>query len=90
MMAMEWRIDALGEDSAAVEEDGKLVHVPRWLLPAAARENDILRIQVDAQEAEVIVTLRLDAGATDAAMEASRRQVRSTPPQKDPGGPIQL
>lgn len=91
----EWRVDSLHENTAAVEEDGQLVHVPRWMLPAGAKENDIVRVTVEAGgegsvSAETRLVMRIDAKATRAAMEASRRQVASTPPQNDPGGPIQL
>jgi hypothetical protein len=89
-MTREWRVDELGEETAAVEEDGKLLHVPRWLLPAGTRENDIVKVGISDEGGERRLRLRIDADATRSALEASRRQVKSTPPQNDPGGPIKL
>ena len=89
-MTREWRIDSLEEETAAVEEHGRLVHVPRWLLPAGAKENDIVRVAVAEEQGQRRVALRIDEGATRAALDASPRLVASTPPRNDPGGPIQL
>ena len=89
-MNREWRIDSLGEDTAAVEQNGELVHVPRWLLPPTARETDVIRIMISDHGPRRQVIFRIDEEATQAALEASRRQVASTPPQNDPGGPISL
>ncbi len=89
-MTREWRIDSLGEETAAVEESGELVHVPRWLLPPGAQENDIVSVLVTDAGQERRVILRVAVEATRAALDASRLQVRSTPNQNDPGGAIQL
>ena len=89
-MTREWRIDSLEESTAAVEEHGSLLHVPRWMLPAGAKENDIVRVAVAEEHGQRRIALRIDHDATGAALEASRRQVEATPPQNDPGGPIQL
>ena len=43
-----WVVDVLEEASASVEVDGKsMITIPRWLLPATAREGDVLRVTHD-------------------------------------------
>ena len=88
-----WAIDRLEETTASVEHDGDHVfHVPRALIPAAAREGDILdvRITVGADGELVTTAVRVDREATDAAMSASELQVKRVSRRGDPGGDIVL
>ena len=88
-----WAIDSLEEFTASVEHDGdRVFHVPRALIPAAAREGDILdvRITVDGGDDLVTTAVRVDREATRTAMDASALQVKRAPGRNDPGGDIVL
>ncbi|HEX8849707.1 MAG TPA: DUF3006 domain-containing protein [Gemmatimonadaceae bacterium] len=85
-----WAIDQLEEGTAAVEEDGDHVYeIPRWLVPASAREGDVLSAALTSgSDGEVTITVRIDRPATDAAKTPKR--ARSPRSGKDPGGDIAL
>ena len=85
-----WAVDRVEEGTAAVEEDGDhMYQIPRWLLPAGARDGDLLAAAVTKRgESEVTITVRLDRGATDAAMPPKSAKPARSP--KDPGGDIAL
>lgn len=88
-----WAIDRLQETTASVEHDGdRVFEVPRALIPAGAREGDILdvHIAIGASGEFVTTTVRVDAEATRAAMDASALQVKRTSVGDDPGGDIVL
>ena len=101
-MSPTWIIDSLEEDSAQIEEDGaRVIHVPRSILPEAAREGDVLIVTREdepagkgkAGAASVRVTITLDQGATRAAKFKSRQQVRrisQSLKKSDPGGDVIL
>ena len=85
-----WAIDQLEEGTAAVEQDGDhMYEIPRWLVPATAREGDVLSAQLaTGSDGEVTITVRVDRAATDAARAPKpRKSARSA---KDPGGDIAL
>lgn len=85
-----WAIDRMEEGTAAVEQDGDQVYeIPRWLIPATAREGDVLAATVEQRaDGEVSVTVRLDRAATDAARAPKRPKGTRSP--RDPGGDIAL
>jgi hypothetical protein len=86
-----WRIDEMEGDVASVEVDGRLVDVPRAILPAGAREDWILAVEVDAAaDGASTVRIAYDRAATEAALARSREQLRRIPKQDDPGGDIHL
>jgi hypothetical protein len=90
-----WRIDGIEEGVARVEEDGeRMISVPRHLLPAAAREGQILRVtRRAAGKGSVTLTLDVDAAATTAALDESRAQTSAILAQskrRDPGGNVSL
>lgn len=90
-----WAVDTLEESTASVEHDGgRVFNVPRSLLPADAREGDILDVRIttssDTGRDVVTVTVRIDRVATKAATSASARQVKRAPRGNDPGGDIRL
>jgi hypothetical protein len=90
-----WVIDKLEEGTASVEHDGDRVYpVPRSMIPAAAREGDVLDVRVktdtDAGGDVVTVALRVDRAGTQAAIQASAEQVARIPHGDDPGGDIKL
>lgn len=88
--ARRWVIDSLEEGIAAVEEDGaRMLHVPAWLLPASAREGDVLCVERRDEGAAVSFRIEVDPAATQAALERSREEV-SRLSGSDPGGEIVL
>lgn len=85
-----WVIDSVEEGIAAVEEDGaRMLHVPAWLLPAAAREGDVLRVSRRDEGAAAALRIEVDPAATQEALDRSREQV-SRLSANDPGGDIVL
>ena len=85
-----WAVDRVEEGTAAVEQDGDhMYEIPRWLLPAGARDGDVLAAVVTKRgEGEVTITVRLDrSGAATGAAPKPAKPVRSP---KDPGGDIAL
>ena len=89
-MKREWRIDEISGEMARVEQAGEIVMVPSWVLPAAARENDIVQVEESEVGERRRIELWIDVAGTRSALEASRRQVSAAPQQNDPGGPIKL
>jgi DUF3006 family protein len=88
-----WAIDRLEERTASVEHDGdRVFHVPRALIPAHAREGDVLdvRITIGAGGELVTTSVRVDPAATQAANDASTLQVKRVSRGDDPGGDIVL
>jgi len=88
--ARSWTVDSIEEGVAAVEEDGaRMLHVPAWLLPAAAREGDVLRVSRRDEGAAASLRIEVDRAATEEALGRSREQV-SRLSHSDPGGDIVL
>ncbi len=88
-----WAIDRLEESTASVEHDGERVfHVPRALIPAGAREGDVLDVRIAIGDGGEIVTtsVRVDRAATSVATDASALQVKRVSRTDDPGGDIVL
>jgi hypothetical protein len=85
-----WVVDSLEEGIAAVEEDGaRMLHVPAWLLPPAAREGDVLRVSRRDEGAASVLRIEVDRAATEEAAGRAREQV-SRLSHNDPGGDIVL
>lgn len=86
-----WLVDALAEEVARVEIDGeRVVNVPRWLLPADAREGDVLRVRHLRAGDRARLFVERDAEATRQARERSAEQVAGIPVAGDGGGDIVL
>jgi hypothetical protein len=88
-----WAIDRLEETTASVEYDrDRVFHVPRALIPAGAREGDILDVRIAISGGGELVTtsVRVDREATRASMDASTLQVKRVTRGDDPGGDIVL
>jgi len=64
--AHRWAVDRIEEGTAAVEQDGDHVYeIPRYLLPADARDGDVLSVTVaGAAPGEVTITVRIDRAAS--------------------------
>lgn len=73
-----WTVDAIEDDSAAIEVDGRQVTtIPRWLLPSAAMQGDMLAVRHERGAARSILTIELDEEATRTAFETSSDQVET-------------
>jgi Protein of unknown function (DUF3006) len=85
-----WVVDSVEEGIAAVhQDDGRLVHVPAWILPAGTREGDVLSVKHSAADGASSLRITIDRAASDDAMRRSREQVERRAPH-DPGGDIVL
>lgn len=86
-----WTIDRCEGDLAVVEDErGRMLDLPRWLLPAGAGEGDVVVIAAEPDgEGERRLTLRLDHGAAVAAREAAE-SILARLRARDPGGDIEL
>jgi hypothetical protein len=70
-----WVVDSVEEGVAAVhQDDGRMVRVPGWILPAGTRQGDVLSVE---------------HSAADDALRRSAEQVERRLPH-DPGGDIVL
>jgi hypothetical protein len=91
-----WTVDGIEEASARVEEDGeRMITVPRYLLPGAAREGQILRVTRSGGKGKspLVITVEIDEEATAAALAASRQQMQKAMDasrKRDPGGDVSL
>jgi len=85
-----WTIDAIEEGIAALEAEGKLLHLPLALLPTGVREGDVLVVDREEQGDASMLRIRIDRAATEAALQRSRDQLRAMRPTNDPGGDIVL
>ncbi len=83
-------IDRYEGDLVVVEVDGRgFVDLPRWLLPAGVRADDVLAVTVDAGPERATITIARDADATTRARDAARAAVDRLK-RRDPGGDITL
>jgi len=75
-----WVIDVIDEDSAAVEVDGRqITPMPRWLLPADAREGDVLRVTHVRSRRRSTLSIEVDESAKREALERSAEQLGDIP-----------
>ncbi len=87
-----WMVDALEENTAAVEQGAGIPHhIPRFLLPSGVREGDVCQVSTRRDsESSITITISFDRTETDRAKKKSADQLASTPRTSDPGGPIKL
>ena len=90
-----WRIDGIEDGVARVEEDGQeMLTVPQHLLPAGAREGQVVRITRTASgKGSVTLTLVVDEAATASETDRSRAQtaaIAARSKKRDPGGNVSL
>ena len=75
-----WVIDVIEDDAAAIEVDGRrITPIPRWLLPADAKDGDILRVTHDRSGSRSTFSIEVDRQATRAAVQRSDEQLRQAP-----------
>jgi len=83
-------VDRHEGDLAVVEVDGAAtLDFPRWLLPHAARPDDVLLVSIEQGTDRTAVTIVRDVGATERARGAARRAVDRLQ-HRDPGGDVIL
>ncbi len=83
-------VDRHEGDLAVVEVDGKaFLDLPRWLLPRAARGDDVLAVTVEAESDRAVITVVRDADATARAKAEAAEAVQRLK-RKDPGGDLRL
>jgi hypothetical protein len=88
-----WIIDSIEEGVASIEVDGNtMINVPQALLPATAKEGDVLRVTIDRppKGSRAMLTVDVDSGATKQALSESAQQLSKARSRKDPGGDIKL
>jgi hypothetical protein len=89
-----WAIDGIEEGVARIEEDGKrMLAIPRHLLPAGAREGQLLRVTRAEVKGVLTLTVTVDEAATAAALERSAAGAKLTMAasrKRDPGGDVAL
>jgi hypothetical protein len=89
-----WTIDSIEEGIARLEEDGgRMISLPRHLLPSAAREGQILRVTGNPGKHKIELTIEIDEAATAAALARSKAQTAATMAasrKRDPGGDVAL
>jgi hypothetical protein len=91
-----WAIDGIEEGMARVEEDGaRTITVPQYLLPAGAKEGDILRVTraTGRERGSVTLTIAIDEQATSEALARSREttaRAAAESRKRDPGGDVAL
>jgi hypothetical protein len=86
-----WAVDRIEEGTAAVEQDGDHVYeIPRYLLPADARDGDVLSVTIaGAEPGEVTISIRIDRAASVRPPSPKRARTKRRP-GNDPGGDIVL
>jgi hypothetical protein len=83
-------VDRHEGDRSVVEVDGAgFADVPRWLLPTAARGDDVIAVIVQAEPDRTVVTLQRDPAATARARDAAKDIVERLK-RRDPGGDVRL
>ena len=92
--AHRWVIDAIEEGIARVEQDGgPVITVPAWVLPAGAREGQVLSVTRSATDGTATITLTIDTKATAAALADSSAMVEKmtkSSKKRDAGGDVAL
>lgn len=81
-------VDRFEGDLAVVRVDGgRVLDLPRWLLPPAVREGDVVAVRGEGEGDLARVELRVDREAADAARaEAAALLLRLR--RTDPGGDL--
>jgi hypothetical protein len=83
-------VDRHEGEITVVELDGQcFADVPRWMLPRAARGDDVLVVRVETEADRAVVTITRDVDATARAKDAARAAVDRLR-QRNPGGDVTL
>jgi hypothetical protein len=75
-----WVIDAIEDDAAVIEVDGRrITPLPRWLLPADAKDGDVLRVTHARSGSRSTLSIEVDRHATRVAFQRSAEQLGDAP-----------
>ena len=91
-----WSIDSIEEGMARIEEDGgRMLTVPVAMLPAGAKEGQLLRVTLSkgAGGEAVPISITIDHAATAAALKksaATTAEAMKNSAKRDPGGDVIL
>ena len=91
-----WAIDSIEEGMARIEEDGgRMLTVPVAMLPAGAKEGQLLRVTMSQDHGgeSVPISITIDLAATAAALKksaATTAQAMKNSAKRDPGGDVTL
>lgn len=89
-----WSIDSIEEGMARIEEDGgRMLTVPASLLPAGAKEGQLLRVTFSGAPGTLPTSITIDHAATVAALKksaATTAQAMKDSAKRDPGGDVAL
>ncbi|CAN5820023.1 hypothetical protein BH11GEM1_BH11GEM1_02700 [soil metagenome] len=91
-----WSIDSIEEGMARIEEDGgRMLTVPAAMLPAGAKEGQLLRVTLSkGPGGEAVATrITIDHAATAAALRksaATTAEAMKNSAKHDPGGDVIL
>ena len=94
--AHSWSIDSIEEGMARIEEDGgRMLTIPATLLPAGAKEGQLLRVTFapGAPGDALPTSIAIDHPATAAALKksaATTAQAMKNSARRDPGGDVTL
>jgi len=85
-----WIVDRYEGTLAVVETDGAgTVDLPRWLLPAGTRPDDVLAVSAVVDGERAVITVTRDPAATARARDAARAAIERLR-GGDPGGDVTL
>ena len=59
-----WLIDSIEEHIASVEVDGRMMHVPKWMLPRGARAGDVLAVRHEVTAEHSVLKIERDETET--------------------------
>jgi hypothetical protein len=55
-----WMIDSIEEHTANVQVDGRMMHVPKWMLPRGARAGDVLAVRHEVTAEHSVLNIERD------------------------------
>ena len=55
-----WKIDSIEEFTASVQVDGRMMHVPKWMLPRGARAGDVLAVHHEVTAEHSVLNIERD------------------------------
>jgi hypothetical protein len=55
-----WTIDSIDDFVASVQVDGRLMHLPQWMLPRGARAGDVLAVRHEVTAEHSLLNIQRD------------------------------
>jgi hypothetical protein len=78
-----------GELVVLVDEEGRVLDVPAWVVPPSARPGEVLDVVTMWDQGSWVVRCRVDAEASENARSAADERLRRLR-ERDPGGDVAL